>query len=126
MPTALHCWDWQLTYVCLLSGLRDEELPSRACILVKSLLELGEHEQSALHQVERMLAGMETYFTNCFTESQRLEGLDKQLDPVRFGRRLQAEVSYGAARLSLPRVMSTAPLCMTLLTIWRYPWRRFI
>ncbi|WP_265087886.1 TetR/AcrR family transcriptional regulator [Psychrobacter urativorans] len=79
-------------YLRLLGGLRDEELPSRACILVKGLLELGEREQSALHKFERMLAGLETHFTNCFTESQRLGGLDKQLDPVRFGRRLQAKV----------------------------------
>lgn len=39
-----------------------------------------------------MLAGMETYFTNCFIESQQLGELEKQLNPVRLGRRLQAEV----------------------------------
>jgi len=79
-------------YLRLLGGLRDKELPSRACMLVKSLLELGEREQAALHKVEGMLAGMETHFTNSFTESQRLGELDNQLDPVRLGRRLQAEV----------------------------------
>lgn len=79
-------------YLRLLGGIRDQELPSQACMLVKSLLELGEREHSALHKVEMMLAGMETYFINCFTESQRIGELDRQLDPIRLGRRLQAEV----------------------------------
>lgn len=79
-------------YLRLLGGLRDEELPSRACLLVKSLLELGEREQSALQKVESMLAVMETHFIKCFTESQRLGELDSRLNPVRLGRRFQAEV----------------------------------
>lgn len=79
-------------YLRLLGGLRDEALPSRACMLVKSLFELGAREQSALHKVEGMLAGMETHFINSFAESQRIGELDSQLDPVRLGRRLQAEV----------------------------------
>ncbi|MDN5565237.1 MAG: TetR/AcrR family transcriptional regulator [Psychrobacter sp.] len=79
-------------YLRLLGGIRDEVLPSRACMLVKSLLELGQREELALDKVETMLAGMETYFTNCFIESQGLGEIDKQLDPIRLGRRLQAEV----------------------------------
>lgn len=79
-------------YLRLLGELRDKELPSRACMLVKRLLELGAREESALQKVEAMLAGMETHFINSFTESQRLGELDSQLDPVRLGRRMQAEI----------------------------------
>lgn len=79
-------------YLRLLGGLRDQELPSRACMLVKSLLELGEREHSALHKVEQLLAGMEARFIECFTEAQQIGELDNQLDPVRLGWRLQAEV----------------------------------
>ncbi len=79
-------------YLRLLGGLRDKELPSRACMLVKSLLELGAREESALHKVEAMLASMETHFIKSFTESQRLGEIDSLLDPVRLGRRLQAEI----------------------------------
>lgn len=79
-------------YLRLLGGIRDETLPSRACMLVKSLLELGQREELALDKVETMLAGMEDYFTNCFIESQGLGEIDKQLDPILLGRRLQAEI----------------------------------
>lgn len=79
-------------YLRLLGGIRDQKSPSRACMLVKSLLELGEREHAALHKVEMMLAGIEAYFINCFTKSQQIGEIDKRLDPIRLGRRLQAEV----------------------------------
>ena len=79
-------------YLRLLGGTRDEALPSRACMLVKSLLELGTREASALQKVEAMLAGMETHFTNCFIKLQQLGEIEGQLNPSRLGRRLQAEV----------------------------------
>ncbi|ERL54372.1 TetR/AcrR family transcriptional regulator [Psychrobacter aquaticus] len=79
-------------YLRLLGGLCDEPLPSRACMIVKSLFELGQREASALDKVEAMLARMEVYFVNCFIESQRLGEIDKQLDPIRLGRRFQAEI----------------------------------
>lgn len=59
-----------------LGGIRDKELPSRACMLVKSLLELGAREQAALNKVEKLLASMEARFTACFAEAQRLGELD--------------------------------------------------
>ena len=65
---------------------------SRACMLVKSLLELGAREQTALTKVEMLLAGMETRFIECFREAQNVGEMDSELDPVRLGRRLQAEV----------------------------------
>ncbi|MGO1625627.1 MAG: TetR/AcrR family transcriptional regulator [Halomonadaceae bacterium] len=79
-------------YLRRLGGLRDQELPSRACMLVKSLLELGEREQTARDKAEALLAGMETRFIERFATAQRAGELDSQLDPTRLGRRLQAEV----------------------------------
>ena len=79
-------------YIRQLGGIRDKGLPSRACMLVKSLLELGAREQSALEKVEMLLAGMETRFVECFKAAQEIGEMDSQLDAVRLGRRLQAEV----------------------------------
>ena len=79
-------------YMRQLGGIRDQKIPSRACMLVKSLLELGAREQSALDKVEKLLAGLEARFTECFVEAQRLGEIDSELDAVRLGRRLQAEV----------------------------------
>ncbi|MGP9558354.1 TetR/AcrR family transcriptional regulator [Psychrobacter sp. AOP7-A1-24] len=79
-------------YVRQLGGIRDKALPSRACMLVKSLLELGAREQTALTKVEMLLSGMETRFIECFREAQNVGEMDRQFDPVRLGRRLQAEV----------------------------------
>ena len=79
-------------YLRQLGGIRDKELPSRACMLVKSLLELGAREQAALAKVEMLLIGMETRFIDYFIEAQRLGELDSELDATRLGRRLQAEV----------------------------------
>ncbi len=79
-------------YIRQLGGIRDKALPSRACMLVKSLLELGAREQTALTKVEMLLAGMETRFIECFKEAQNVGEMDNELDPVRLGRRLQAEV----------------------------------
>jgi len=75
-----------------LGGLHDQNLPSRACMLVKSLLELGEREKNAWHKAEALLAAMETYFIERFVAAQDAGELDRGLDPVRLGRRLQAEV----------------------------------
>ncbi len=79
-------------YMRQLGGIRDRNLPSRACMLVKSLLELGAREQLALEKVEKLLAGMEARFAACFVEAQQLGELDDTLDPLRLARRLQAEV----------------------------------
>ena len=79
-------------YIRQLGGIRDKALPSRACMLVKSLLELGAREQAALDKVEMLLSGMETRFIECFKKAQQIGEIDSQLDAVRLGRRLQAEV----------------------------------
>lgn len=79
-------------YLRGLGGLCDQDLPSRACMLVKSLLELGEREQVARRKAEGLLASMEKRFVDRFADAQQVGELDSSLDPVRLGRRLQAEV----------------------------------
>ena len=94
-------------YMRQLGGICDQDIPSRACMLVKSLLELGAREQSALEKVETLLAGMEKRFIACFEEAQKIGELDNKLDPIRLGRRLQAEV-MGLRAFAQRDVESTA------------------
>lgn len=79
-------------YLRDLGGLCDQELPSRACMLVKSLLELGQREEVAWRKAEELLAGMEAVFVAHFVAAQEAGELESGLDPVRLGRKLQAEV----------------------------------
>lgn len=79
-------------YLRALGGICDKELPSRACMLVKSLLELGERERIARDKAEALLAGMEARFVDRFAEAKEVGELDSRLDPVLLGRRLQAEI----------------------------------
>ena len=79
-------------YLRKLGCLRDQELPSRACMLVKSLLELGEREQAALGKAEALLEAMEACFVDQFRAAKDAGELEPSADPVRLGRRLQAEV----------------------------------
>ncbi|OEY65054.1 TetR/AcrR family transcriptional regulator [Marinobacter sp. X15-166B] len=96
LERVLQAYDSPLTglaaYVRKFGALREQELPSCACMLVKSLLELGEREQAARRKAEELLAAMEARFTDRFAAAQRLGELDSRLDPVRLGRRLQAEI----------------------------------
>lgn len=79
-------------YLRSLGGLCDQELPSRACMLVKSLLELGQREEIAWRKAEELLAGMEAFFIERFVAAQGAGELENGLDPTRLGRRMQAEV----------------------------------
>ncbi|MGK0544339.1 TetR/AcrR family transcriptional regulator [Halomonas cupida] len=79
-------------YLRKLGGLRDSEVPSRACMLMKSLLELGEREQVALSKAETLLVAMEQRFVERFEAARDAQELPAGADPVRLGRRMQAEV----------------------------------
>lgn len=96
LERTLHAHDSPLAglaaYLRDLGGLCDQELPSRACMLVKSLLELGQREQIAWRKAEELLASMEAFFITGFVAAQEAGELKPELDPVRLGRRLQAEV----------------------------------
>lgn len=79
-------------YVRSLGRLHERSLPSRACLLVKTLLELGEREPAALERADSLLAGMEQRFIEGFRAAQAKGELSNGDDPVRLGRRLQAEI----------------------------------
>ena len=79
-------------YVRMLGGLRDRDETCQACMLVKSLLELGDGEQAASGRVEELLSGMERRFTERLAEAQSEGEIAADLDPERLGRRLQADV----------------------------------
>lgn len=79
-------------YVRSLGGLHDQAIPSRACLLVKSLLELGAREPVARDRADALLAGMEKRFIAAFHDAQAAGELLPGSDPAQLGRRLQAEV----------------------------------
>ncbi|MDA3920093.1 MAG: TetR/AcrR family transcriptional regulator [Salinisphaera sp.] len=79
-------------YVRSLGGLHDQAIPSRACLLVKSLLELGAREPVARDRADALLAGMEKRFIAAFYDAQAAGELLPGSDPAQLGRRLQAEV----------------------------------
>lgn len=79
-------------YVRSLGGLHDQAIPSRACLLVKSLLELGAREPAARNRADALLARMEKRFIEGFRDAQTAGELLPGSDPTQLGRRLQAEV----------------------------------
>ncbi|WP_136248413.1 TetR/AcrR family transcriptional regulator [Halomonas borealis] len=84
--------DGLAAYLRQLGGLRERELPSRACMLVKSLLELGDREAAAREKADTLLDGMEARFIERFAAARAQGELAPDQDPVRLGGRLQAEV----------------------------------
>ena len=79
-------------YVRALGELREPAAPSRACLLVKSLLELGDREPLAKNKADSLLAAMEQHFVDAFRAAQANGELGPEQDPTMLGRRLQAEV----------------------------------
>ncbi|SHE78152.1 transcriptional regulator, TetR family [Modicisalibacter ilicicola DSM 19980] len=77
-------------YLRQLGGLRDTPRPCHACMLVKTLLELGPGGQSALAQ--ELLDSMETRFIDAFEAARDAGELAPEQDPERLGRRFQAQV----------------------------------
>ncbi|MAS09622.1 TetR/AcrR family transcriptional regulator [Salinisphaera sp.] len=79
-------------YLRSLGGLRDRQMPCRACMLVKSLLELNERDDATRRQADQLLAAMESRFVACFEAARTAGELSAAHDPRRLGRRLQAQV----------------------------------
>ncbi|WP_227369373.1 TetR/AcrR family transcriptional regulator [Halomonas sp. M20] len=77
-------------YLRQLGELRDTPRPSHACMLVKTLLELGPGGQSALAQ--EILDSMETRFIDAFKAAREVGELAPGQDPERLGHRFQAQV----------------------------------
>lgn len=81
-----------VAYLRMLGRLRERGETCEACMLVKSLLEFGDHERAAGQQVEELLERMERRFTERLAEAQAAGEIAADLDPERLGRRLQADV----------------------------------
>ncbi|WP_299592733.1 TetR/AcrR family transcriptional regulator [uncultured Microbulbifer sp.] len=79
-------------YIRGLGEIRDKGLPCPSCMLVKSLMELGDREQNARQRVEALLAGMEGLFVEQLRAAQAAGELAKTEDVTLLGRRLQSEV----------------------------------
>lgn len=83
-------------YVHELGNLRDINPPSRACMLVKGLLETGDETPALQRKIETRLADMERIFRQAFTEAHEAGQIrDPDLSahqPDRLARRLQCEV----------------------------------
>lgn len=79
-------------YVRELGRLREVDLPSRACMLTKSLLELYEAEPALRIRVETLLAAMEALFVATFERARERGEIALSCDPERLGRRMQVYV----------------------------------
>lgn len=83
-------------YLRELGKLRDTNPPSRACMLVKGLLEAGAETPALQQKIETRLADMEAIFRQAFAEAKAAGQIRDPDDPAhqpdRLARRLQCEV----------------------------------
>jgi AcrR family transcriptional regulator len=84
------------SYVRELGNLRDTNPPSRACMLVKGLLETGDETPALQKKIETSLADMEIIFREAFTEAKKAGQIRDpnypSHQPERLARKLQCEV----------------------------------
>lgn len=73
-------------------GCADGHAPSRACMLVKTLLETPDDDPGLRAQTEELMRGMEAMFARVFREAQDRGELDAAADPQHLASRLQAEI----------------------------------
>ncbi|ROQ27644.1 TetR/AcrR family transcriptional regulator [Gallaecimonas pentaromativorans] len=97
-------------HVRRLGCLGDAGLPSCACMLVKSLLELGEGEAASRALAEHCLADIEARFAAAFAEAKALGPLTDDAEPALLASRLQVAImglrSY-AQRRHDPKLLKT-------------------
>lgn len=78
-------------YLRLLGGLRDTPRPCHACLLMKTLLELGSEGPNA-RLARELLDGMEARFTAAFTAARDAGELADDARPARLAPRYQAMI----------------------------------
>ncbi|WP_353471861.1 TetR family transcriptional regulator [Salipiger sp. H15] len=66
--------------------------PSRACMLVKTLLETPDDDPTLRARTEELMRRMEEMFARTFREAQERGELGPEADPQRLASRLQAEI----------------------------------
>jgi AcrR family transcriptional regulator len=79
-------------YVRALGGIAGRDMPSRACMLVKTLLETPEDEPALRNAVEEMLKQSEMAFADVFRAARDAGEIAPDSDPARLAARLQANI----------------------------------
>ena len=79
-------------HVRRLGCVSDAEPPSRACMLVKTILELPRQEASLRAKTEKLIQETETVFREAFLAAQESGEVDAAADPDLLAARLQSEV----------------------------------
>lgn len=79
-------------HVRTLGGITREALPSRACMLVKTLLETPDDEPALRRAVEHMLRQTELAFADAFRAARTAGEIAPDADPEQLAARLQAGI----------------------------------
>jgi AcrR family transcriptional regulator len=79
-------------HVRMFGGLPRGALPSRACMLVKTLLETPDDEPELRRSVEDMMRQTETAFAEAFRAAREAGEIAHDADPERLAARLQAAI----------------------------------
>lgn len=79
-------------HVRALGCVRPEAVPSRACMLVKTLLETPDDDPVLRRATEGMMQEMEAEFASAFAAARAAGELPDTANPARLARRLQAEI----------------------------------
>ncbi|MGI3129126.1 TetR/AcrR family transcriptional regulator [Halopseudomonas pachastrellae] len=66
--------------------------PPRACMLIKTLLEVNAEEPALSEQVNRVLDQMEQRLTQCLAQAREAGELRPETDPARLARLLQGQI----------------------------------
>ncbi len=79
-------------YVRDLGGLLDATGPSRACMLVKTLLEATSDQREIIAEAKEYLAAIEASFARVFEAARQRGEIAPDADPARLARRLQTYI----------------------------------
>lgn len=82
--------------------------PARACMLVKTLLEVGGRNDALSARANALLDGMEVRFAQLFAAAQQAGEIAAHHDPARLARRYQADITGLRATAERPGVDALA------------------
>jgi len=80
------------THVRMIGRLMSSTPPSRACMMVKTLLETPDDDPVLRRTVERMMREVEAGFADAFRDARRAGEIPPGSDPERLAARLQASI----------------------------------
>ena len=79
-------------HVRMLGGIARKKMPSRACMLVKTLLETPDDEPELRRTVEEMMRQAETTFAEAFGAAREAGEIAPEADPEHLAARLQSAI----------------------------------